>query len=200
MTQLIVKNLFKKLKISNRERIGLLASIIGLGKKNDRGFSIIIDDISLSVSSGEFLAIIGKNASGKSTLLRTLAGIYCKDSGIINNHGKIVSLIELEVGFKLRLTMADNIYLCGALFGLTRKEIKKKFNDIVEFSELDKFVNTKLYKFSQGMEERLSFSIAVNCNPEILLLDELFNVADEKFKNKAIGKLNVMAKNGVMVK
>jgi len=156
-------------------------------------------EISFSVEGGEVVGIVGENGSGKSTLLRIIAGIYDRDGGEVKTKGKIIPLINLNIGLMDRLTMEDNIYLCCGLFGLSRKETKRSFDSIVEFSELINFVNTKIYQFSEGMKQRLSFSIAVHCNPDILLLDEVFEVGDEDFKIKSANKIKDFVKSGVTV-
>ena len=120
--------------------------------------------------------------------MRTIAGIYKQDEGKIIINGKIISLINLRAGLQLRLTMKDNIFLVGSFFGLSQKEIIQKFNSIVEFAELENFINTKIYQFSEGMKGRLAFSIAIHCNPDILLLDEVFEVGDESFRKNVESK------------
>jgi ABC-type polysaccharide/polyol phosphate transport system ATPase subunit len=159
----------------------------------------VLDGVTFSVEKGEIVGIIGKNASGKSTLLRIIAGIYTKNSGKIRTRGKIISILNLGAGFKPNLTMRENIYLCCALFGLTQKEIKEIFNSIVRFSQLEKFVETKVYQFSSGMVQRLAFSIAVYSNPDILLLDEVFEVGDENFRKKGAQKIKELVKDKATV-
>ena len=145
------------------------------------------------------VAIVGPNGSGKSTLLRIIAGILEPDEGKVTTNGKIISLINLNAGLREKLTMKDNIHLCCSLFGLSPREIKERFNQIVKFSGLEEFVNTKIFQFSSGMLQRLAFSIAIHCNPEILLLDEVFEVGDEKFKNKSTDEIRRLAAKKISV-
>ena len=198
MNRIIITKVSKSFKIGFKRGESTLARIIGLfsGVENKRTLKVL-DEVSLIVKTGEILGMIGSNGSGKSTLLRLIAGIYQPDSGSIMVDGKIVSLINLGFGLKSRLTMADNIYLISALFGVSKRNIEKRFNSIVEFSELEDFVDTKLYQFSSGMLQRLSFSIAIHADPDILILDEVFEVGDASFKEKSANKIKAMISSGV---
>ncbi|MGV8152510.1 MAG: ABC transporter ATP-binding protein [Candidatus Nanoarchaeia archaeon] len=158
----------------------------------------VLDGVSFSVKKGEIFGIIGKNGSGKSTLLRILSGIYI-GKGEVHLEGKLVSLIGLGAGMQDRLTARENIFLVGSLFGMGQKDIQEKFSSIIEFAELEEFVDTKLYQFSSGMLQRLAFSIAIHTNPDILLLDEVFEVGDEEFKKKSSEKIKELAKCGASV-
>jgi len=129
------------------------------------GAKPLFKDISLTVEDGEFYALMGPNGSGKSTLLRMIAGIYNSNSGKITKQGKIISIINLGAGLKERLTMRENIFLVGSLFGMSQKDIRENFISIVNLSELNNFVQTKIYQFSSGMVQRLAFSIAVHSKP-----------------------------------
>jgi len=197
MQRIILKNITKEFRIGFKKNKSALARIFELisGRIPTKKITAI-DDISLSINSGEIIGIIGNNGSGKSTLLRLIAGIYKKNKGKIRTNGKIISLINLNVGLKPRLTMKDNLYLIGALFGLGRKDIKKRFNNITKFAELEPYVNTKISQFSNGMLQRLVFSIAINANPGILLLDEVFEVGDEDFKKKSADKIKKLVEDG----
>ncbi len=198
--RIIVNRVSKEFNIGFKKRQSVLQRIISfLSGKESKKIIKVLDNISFEMDGGEIFGIIGENGSGKSTLLRTIAGIYSQDSGEIVTKGKIVSLINLNIGLKERLTMKENIYLCCSFFGIKLKEIKRKFSLIVGFSELSDFINTKLYQFSNGMLQRLAFSIAVHCNPEILLLDEVFEVGDEEFKKKSGEKIKELVETGVSV-
>jgi len=198
--RIIVKNISKKFKIGFKKYQSVLARFISVfSGKEPKKIIQALKDVSFKVKKGEIVGIIGENGSGKSTLLRVIAGIYRQDEGEVNVSGKIISLINLRVGLQGRLTMKDNIYLCCSLFGLSQKEIKQKFNSIVEFAELENFVNTKIYQFSEGMKQRLAFSIAIHCDPEILLLDEIFEVGDEKFRKKSADKIKELVDDGATV-
>jgi ABC-2 type transport system ATP-binding protein len=200
MKRIIIENISKKFFIGFRKKQSILARFISLfsGREQKKDLEVL-KDISFDVNEGETMGIIGHNGSGKSTLLRIISGIYKQDSGKIILNGKLISLINLNIGLKDRLTMKENIYLCCSLFGLGREEIKRKFKLIIEFSELHDFVNTKIYQFSEGMKQRLAFSIAIHCNPEILLLDEVFEVGDEEFRKKSVTKIKELVKNKVSV-
>jgi ABC-2 type transport system ATP-binding protein len=140
--------------------------------------------VSFSVTSGEFFGVIGPNGSGKSTLLKILAGIYEPDSGSTRLHGKLSPFIELGVGFNMELNARDNIRLNGTLLGLTGPELGERFNDILAFAELERFVDQKLKNFSSGMQVRLAFAIAIQVPYDILLLDEVLAVGDQSFQEK----------------
>lgn len=151
-----------------------------------RGYEVqhALKDISFEVKKGEFLGIVGRNGSGKSTLLKMLAGIYKPNSGTITVNGRLTPFIELGVGFNPELSGRDNVFLNGALLGLTRKEMESMYNSIVKFAELERFMDQKLKNYSSGMQVRLAFSIAIRADTDILVLDEVLAVGDEAFQRK----------------
>lgn len=195
--RIIIENLSKEFKIGFKKNLGTLARILRLFSGREPKKTLrALNEISFSLQHKEILGIIGSNGSGKTTLLRILAGIYPSYTGKVKINGKIIQLIGLKKGLQSRLKMKENIFLLGSLFGLGRKEIKKRFKSIVEFADLEDFVETKLYQFSSGMVQRLTFSIAIHCNPDILLLDEIFAVGDENFRNKSTKRIKKLVKNG----
>ncbi|HLD10575.1 MAG TPA: ABC transporter ATP-binding protein [Candidatus Nanoarchaeia archaeon] len=199
---IIVNNLSKDFRIGFKRNLGALArflSFFSYENKENQRYLKVLDNISFNLSKGEILGVIGNNGSGKSTLLRILAGIYGNYNGHVEVKGRIVPMIGLGQGMQERLTMRDNIHLIGSLFGLSRKSIKNKFSSIVRFSGLEKFVDTKVYQFSEGMKQRLAFSIIIHCNPDILLLDEIFAVGDRNFREKGIRELKSLVKEGTSI-
>ncbi|HTY43710.1 MAG TPA: ATP-binding cassette domain-containing protein [Patescibacteria group bacterium] len=199
MERIVLNNIFKKFRKDQVQGSTLYKLMSLVSHRNSREKFYALDNISFNVKKGEVVGIIGENGSGKSTLLRIIAGIYKPDYGEIKTEGKIISIIDLGTSLQFDSTMADNIHLCATFLGLSRDEIRKKFDDIVEFSGLKEFVNTRIYKFSNGMITRLIFSIATHCDPEILLLDEIFAVGDEKFKKKSYKKIKDIIKKGCSV-
>ena len=200
MKRIIVERVSKEFKIGFKKNQSALARVVSLfsGKEPQRTL-LALDGVSFKVEAGQILGIVGENGSGKSTLLRLIAGIYREDKGRIVLNGNVISLINLYIGLKRKLTMEDNIYLLGSFLGLSSNELKQKFDLIVEFSELDDFVKTKIYQFSNGMMQRLIFSIAVHCNADILLLDEVFEVGDEHFKIKSANKVRKLSEKGTSI-
>ncbi|MBN1552326.1 ABC transporter ATP-binding protein [bacterium] len=155
-----------------------------------------LHDVSFTVKQGETFGIIGENGSGKSTLLKLLTGIIKPDLGSISVKGKISALLELGAGFQPDLTGRENIFLNGSIMGLSRDEIIKRFDEIVGFSELEKFVDTPIKHYSSGMYMRLGFSIAINVDPDILLIDEVLAVGDQSFQQKCMDKIRDFKRKG----
>jgi len=153
-------------------------------------------DINIEVHEGEALGIIGLNGAGKSTLLKVIAGVLKPAEGNVTVNGKIAPLIELGAGFDMELTGKENIYLNASILGLSRKEIDKKFDKIVEFSELGEFIHSPLKSYSSGMISRLGFSIATEVDAEILIIDEILAVGDERFKKKCMERMTGFKKKG----
>ncbi len=153
-------------------------------------------DVSFAVESGEFFGVIGPNGSGKSTLLKILAGIYRADSGSVNVHGRLSPFIELGVGFNYELTARDNVRINATLLGLTARELEERFDDIIAFAELERFVDQKLKNFSSGMQVRLAYSIAIQVPFDILLLDEVLAVGDQSFQEKCYATFDRFRKEG----
>jgi ABC-2 type transport system ATP-binding protein len=200
MERIVVKNVNKTFRIGFKKNESALARVLSFISGVDKGKKIqVLNDVSFKVNSGEIFGIMGSNGSGKSTLLRIIGGIYSFDSGIVKTNGKIISLINLGINLRERLTMKENIFLCCSLFGVSKKNIKMRFKDIVNFSGLDDFVDTKLFQFSSGMLQRLAFSIALYSEPDILLLDEVFEVGDESFRKKSAEKIKGLAGRGASV-
>ena len=154
-----------------------------------------LSGISFEIKKGEFFGIVGRNGSGKSTLLKMLAGIYQPNKGSITVNGKLVPFIELGVGFNGELTGRENIYLNGALLGFTKKEIDDRYNDIVDFAELELFMDQKLKNYSSGMQVRLAFSLAIRAETDILLVDEVLAVGDADFQRKCFDYFRTLKKN-----
>ena len=154
--------------------------------KGERGYTDldVLRDISFEVKKGDFFGIVGRNGSGKSTLLKLLAGIYQPTSGTIFTTGRVVPFIELGVGFNPELSGRENVFLNGAMLGFSNKEISNMYGDIVDFAELDGFMDQKLKNYSSGMQVRLAFSIAIKAEGDILILDEVLAVGDEAFQRK----------------
>ena len=170
------------------EKVSSIKSAVVNFYKRKRTFEKqeVLKDISFEIKKGEFFGIVGRNGSGKSTLLKLLAGIYTPDSGQINVNGKLTPFIELGVGFSPELTGRENVFLNGALLGFSRKEMEKMYDEIVEFAELERFMDQKLKNYSSGMQVRLAFSIAIQAKSDILILDEVLAVGDEAFQKKCI--------------
>jgi lipopolysaccharide transport system ATP-binding protein len=155
-----------------------------------------LKNLSFEVKEGEVVGIIGRNGAGKSTLLKILSRITEPTEGYAEITGKIGSLLEVGTGFHPELTGRENIYLNGALLGMKKKEIDKKFDEIVGFAEIEKFLDTPVKHYSSGMYIRLGFSVAAHFEPEILLVDEVLAVGDTAFQKKCIGKMDDVAKQG----
>ncbi len=153
-----------------------------------------LKDINFSVMPGEVIGIIGRNGAGKSTLLKILSQITPPTSGSIHLRGRVASLLEVGTGFHPELTGRENIYLNGAILGMTQKEIKSKFNEIVEFAGIEKFLDTPVKRYSSGMYVRLAFAVAAHLEPEILIVDEVLAVGDAEFQKKCLGKMGDIAK------
>lgn len=164
----------------------LKSSIVNTFRKKDRGVDVqhALKNISFDVKKGEFFGIVGRNGSGKSTLLKILAEIYKPTKGEVSTTGRLVPFIELGVGFNPELTGRENVYLNGALLGFSKKEIDKRYKEIVAFAELEKFMDQKLKNYSSGMQVRLAFSVATRAEADILLVDEVLAVGDAEFQRK----------------
>lgn len=156
----------------------------------------VLKDISLEIKKGESVALIGTNGSGKSTLLKLMTKIIYPTKGKIITNGKLTSLLELGAGFHEDFTGRENIYFNASIFGLTRKEIDEKVDEIIEFSELQEFIDNPVRTYSSGMYMRLAFSVAINVQAEILLIDEILAVGDQHFQEKCFNKLRELKKSG----
>lgn len=165
--------------------------------KMERKRHRVLENVSFSVKPGESIALIGHNGAGKSTLLKLLAGILKPTSGTVKVHGRVAPLLNLGAGFDYEASAKENIYLNGAILGYSKKEIEKKYGEIVEFAELQDYMNIPLKNYSSGMVARLGFAIAIDVKPDVLLVDEILSVGDENFREKCADKINELRQNGV---
>lgn len=182
---LSVNHVGKYFKLPTEQATGLKQAFINL-TKGIKGYRMqhVLKDISFDVHRGEFFGIVGRNGGGKSTLLKIISQIYYPNTGSVEVKGKLVPFIELGVGFNPELTGRENVYLNGALLGFTRAQIDEMYDDIVEFAELEDFMDQKLKNYSSGMQVRLAFSVAIKAQGDILVLDEVLAVGDEAFQRK----------------
>lgn len=213
------KSVIKVQNLSKRYRLGLkekqsetLAGQIGnivkspwqnlkrlrdLNRFNEEDESVFwaLKDVSFEIKEGEVLGIIGKNGAGKSTLLKILSQITEPTSGKIEIHGRVASLLEVGTGFHPELSGRENIYMNGTILGMTRREIDSKLDEIIDFSGVEKFIDTPVKFYSSGMKVRLGFSVAAHLDPEILIIDEVLAVGDYEFQKKCLGKMEDVSKN-----
>jgi ABC-type polysaccharide/polyol phosphate transport system ATPase subunit len=185
---------FKRYREKNRMLRWTLLNQLRKRQPNESFWAL--NDVTFSVRPGETFGIIGKNGSGKSTMLKLITGIMNPDVGRIDVNGRVSALLELGAGFHPDLTGTENIYLNGSIMGLTRSEIRSKFSEIVRFSELEDFIDTPIKHYSSGMYMRLGFSIAINVNPDILVIDEVLAVGDQGFQTKCLDKIRDFKRMG----
>lgn len=174
---------------------GTLASIFSKKSRKQEDFWAL-KDVSFDIQKGDVIGIIGKNGAGKSTLLKILSQITRPTEGIIEINGRVASLLEVGTGFHPELTGRENIYLNGTILGMTRKEVTAKFDEIIAFSGIEKFIDTAVKHYSSGMYVRLAFAVAAHLEPEILIIDEVLAVGDAEFQKKCLGKMKDVAGEG----
>jgi len=201
-----VEGIGKRYHIGERARQGaLLRDVIANafrpngkngGKRSSREMIWAVRDVSFEVKQGEVVGLIGRNGAGKSTLLKLLARITRPTVGHAELHGRIASLLEVGTGFHPELTGRENIFLSGAILGMSKAEIVRKFDEIVAFSEVERFIDTPLKHYSSGMGMRLAFAVAAHLEPEILLVDEVLSVGDARFQKKCLGKIEEVSRGG----
>lgn len=185
MAAITVSNVSKTFRLDAGKATSLKSRILHGASENDRPHVLkALHDIDFEVPEGEFLGIVGRNGSGKSTLLKILAGIYQPTEGRVDVEGRLVPFIELGVGFNPELTGRQNVFLNGALLGMSRREVAAIYDDIVEFAELEPFMDQRLKNYSSGMQVRLAFSMATRANADVLLVDEVLAVGDAAFQRK----------------
>lgn len=160
-----------------------------LGKRNKNEVFEAVKNVSFKVEKGEILGIVGKNGSGKSTMLRAIAGIFAPNSGTVDLHGNSISLLAIGIGFQKELSGRDNIVLSGMLLGFTEEQIKEKMEQIIEFSELGAYIDAPVRTYSSGMHSKLAFSITAILETQIILIDEVLSVGDAHFKKKSYKKM-----------
>jgi lipopolysaccharide transport system ATP-binding protein len=213
-----VENLGKRYRIGERERYLALRDVLtrafstparlfgprksvsssnGTGNGNgDHSHIWALKDVSFDIRQGEVVGIIGRNGAGKSTLLKILARVTKPTRGLAEIRGRMGTLLEVGTGFHPELTGRENVFLSGAILGMSKSEIRRKFDEIVDFAEVEKFIDTPLKHYSTGMQMRLAFAVAAHLEPEILLVDEVLSVGDIEFQKKCLGKMGDVAKGG----
>jgi ABC-2 type transport system ATP-binding protein len=192
---IIVRNVKKDFKVFY-DKPSTLKERIVFWNKTKKEARTVLKDIDIEIKKGETVALIGTNGSGKSTLLKLMTKIIYPNKGTIKTYGKLTSLLELGAGFHPDFTGRENIYFNAAIFGLTRKEIESRINDIIDFSELEEYIDNPVRTYSSGMYMRLAFSIAINVDAEILLIDEILAVGDQHFQEKCYKKMGELKKSG----
>ena len=197
MNAVAVDNLSKRFRIPHEKKTTLFQNIVGMIKRRfDYEEFWVLKDVSFEIKKGETFGIIGRNGSGKTTMLKILARVLYPDGGSFTMNGKVASFLELGVGFQPELTAKENVYIYSSVMGISRKEVDKRYDEILSFAELRRFENMKLKNFSSGMYVRLGFSTAIHANPDTLLIDEAFAVGDEAFQKKCADKMNEFREQG----
>jgi ABC-type polysaccharide/polyol phosphate transport system ATPase subunit len=193
-----VENLTMEFRLVHERNLSLKEAVIRTLRGQRRRIVRFraLDDVSFQVAPGEALGIIGRNGSGKTTLLRLLAGVLFPTSGRIEIRGRVTTMIELGAGFNPELSGEENIYLAGALYGFSRREMREKLDRIVAFAELERFIQVPVKNYSAGMSARLGFALATDVDPDVLLIDEVLAVGDESFQKKCLERMNSFREQG----
>jgi ABC-2 type transport system ATP-binding protein len=190
-----VEGVAKRFRIAHGKPQSLKERAIALGRTRSEDFWAL-RDISFDVATGETVGILGHNGSGKSTLLKVIAGILRPTAGRASTRGRMAALLELGAGFHPDLTGRENVYLNASILGLSRGEVDRRFDDIVAFAELEPFIDNQVKHFSSGMYARLGFAVAVNVDPDVLLVDEVLSVGDEAFQRKCVDRVKAFQREG----
>ncbi|MCF0125743.1 MAG: ABC transporter ATP-binding protein [Clostridia bacterium] len=193
---IVVDNVYKTFNVYLDKANTIKEKLLFLFSRNKKHKREVLKGIDVNIEKGEVVALIGTNGSGKSTLLKLMTKIIYPNKGKIETNGKLTSLLELGAGFHPDFSGRENIYFNASIFGLTRKEIDERVNDIIEFSELETFIDNPVRTYSSGMYMRLAFSVAINVDADILLIDEILSVGDEHFQQKCYEKMLELKKTG----
>lgn len=191
-----VKNVQKTFNVYLDKSNTLKESIVSIFKRNKKEKREVLKNVNLNINKGEAVALIGTNGSGKSTLLKLMTRIIYPNKGSIKINGKLTSLLELGAGFHPDFSGRENIYFNASIFGLTKKEIDSRIDQIIEFSELGSYIDNPVRTYSSGMYMRLAFSVAINVDADILLIDEILAVGDQHFQDKCIAKMKELRSEG----
>jgi ABC-2 type transport system ATP-binding protein len=195
LTYIEVADVSKRFTLRHNRSLKELAVAAVRGKDISDTF-LALDGVTFSVTEGETVALLGFNGSGKSTLLKLISGVLRPDGGTVRTRGRVAGLIEVGAGFHPDLTGRENVYLNGSILGMTEKQIDAAFDDIVAFSEIEKFIDTEVKFYSSGMFLRLAFSVAVHTDPEVFLVDEILAVGDEPFQKKCLARIQQLKEEG----
>lgn len=194
---IVVSNVSKRFNLRHTRSLKETVVWLFKGRRGDLSSTFMaLDGVDMNVATGESVALLGFNGSGKSTLLKLISGVMSTDSGSIRTRGKVAGLIEVGAGFHPDLTGRENVFLNGVLLGMTEKETAARFNDIVDFSEIGKFIDTEVKFYSSGMFLRLAFSVAVHTKPDVFLIDEILSVGDEPFQKKCLARIQELRESG----
>jgi len=191
-----VENVDKYFNVYYDRANTLKESLLSFGRRNKKEKRQVLNNINLDIKKGESVALIGVNGSGKSTLLKLMTQIIYPNKGIVKTYGKLTSLLELGAGFHPDFSGRENIYFNASIFGLTRSQIDKRIDKIIEFSELGDFIDNPVRTYSSGMYMRLAFSVAINVDADILLIDEILSVGDQHFQEKCFQKMRELKAEG----
>lgn len=191
-----VNHVYKSFNVYYDRANTLKERLLFIGRNKKREKREILNDINIDIKKGETVALIGVNGSGKSTLLKLMTQIIFPNKGTIETHGKLTSLLELGAGFHPDFSGRENIYFNSSIFGLTKKEIDSRLDQIIEFSELGELIDNPVRTYSSGQYMRLAFSVAINVDAEILLIDEILSVGDQHFQEKCFNKMRELKKEG----
>lgn len=195
MDAIIIKDVTKKFRIYKEKNTTLKERLIYAGRSKYTEF-LAVDNVCLTLPTGRTVGLIGQNGSGKSTLLKLMTRILYPTKGTIEVNGRVSSLLELGAGFHPDFTGRENIFMNASILGLSRKEIDRKLDEIIAFSELEEFIDNPIRSYSSGMYMRLAFSVAINVNPDILLIDEILAVGDVAFQQKCLGFIKRLREQG----
>jgi ABC-2 type transport system ATP-binding protein len=194
-----VDHVSKRFRLSTERHSTAKERLVRIGRRRKAGVFWALEDVAFDVPQGTTVGLLGHNGSGKSTLLKCIGGILRPTSGEIRRRGRLASLLELGAGFHPDLTGRENVYLNASILGLSRRDIDARFDDIVGFAELERFIDQQVKHYSSGMYVRLGFSVAINVDPEILLVDEVLAVGDENFQRKCLDRIKQFQRDGVTI-